>query len=70
MIYLGTAQEYQLPYFDKVPPNPSEEDMRKAVCFEKKRPSFPEYWHQYHVSNDNPLIYSISWMRSAGYKDV
>merc|ERR1712226_623133 len=38
----GESQEYQLPYFDHVPVNPSEEDMLKAVCVDQLRPTYPE----------------------------
>lgn len=38
-------QEYQLPYFDHVPVNPSEDDMLKAVCVHQNRPTYKEEWH-------------------------
>ena len=41
---VGPAEEYQLPYFDHVPVNPSEEDMLKAVCMDERRPSYRQEW--------------------------
>uniref|UniRef100_A0A8C3S3G1 receptor protein serine/threonine kinase n=1 Tax=Chelydra serpentina TaxID=8475 RepID=A0A8C3S3G1_CHESE len=40
----GIVEEYQLPYHDLVPPDPSFEDMREIVCSKKLRPSFPTRW--------------------------
>ncbi|KAF5926671.1 hypothetical protein HPG69_001300 [Diceros bicornis minor] len=40
----GIVEEYQLPYHDLVPSDPSYEDMREVVCIKKLRPSFPNRW--------------------------
>lgn len=40
----GIVEEYQLPYYDMVPSDPSLEDMRKIVCDEKYRPAIPNRW--------------------------
>ncbi|XP_061757999.1 bone morphogenetic protein receptor type-1B isoform X2 [Nerophis ophidion] len=40
----GILEEYQLPYHDLVPTDPSYEDMREVVCIKKLRPSFPNRW--------------------------
>lgn len=45
----GTCDEYQLPYYDRVPSDPSVEDMRKAVCIENFRPVVPARWSQDQV---------------------
>ena len=37
-------EEYQLPYHDLVPSDPSYEDMREVVCTKRLRPSFPNRW--------------------------
>ncbi|XP_022802451.1 TGF-beta receptor type-1-like isoform X1 [Stylophora pistillata] len=42
----GLCDEYQLPYYDRVPCDPSIEDMRKVVCVERYRPAFPNRWIQ------------------------
>uniref|UniRef100_A0A2K5S0R8 receptor protein serine/threonine kinase n=1 Tax=Cebus imitator TaxID=2715852 RepID=A0A2K5S0R8_CEBIM len=38
------VEEYQLPYYDMVPSDPSIEEMRKVVCDQKFRPSIPNQW--------------------------
>uniref|UniRef100_UPI00398F3C98 TGF-beta receptor type-1-like n=1 Tax=Pristiophorus japonicus TaxID=55135 RepID=UPI00398F3C98 len=40
----GLHDEYQLPYYDLVPSDPSIEDMKKVVCDQKLRPSIPNQW--------------------------
>lgn len=40
----GIHEEYQLPYYDLVPSDPSLEDMRKVVCDERHRPALPNRW--------------------------
>uniref|UniRef100_A0A8D0HKW0 receptor protein serine/threonine kinase n=1 Tax=Sphenodon punctatus TaxID=8508 RepID=A0A8D0HKW0_SPHPU len=40
----GIVEEYQLPYYDVVPSDPSIEDMRRAVCEHKVRPNIPNQW--------------------------
>uniref|UniRef100_A0A8C3TS73 Activin receptor type-1C n=1 Tax=Catharus ustulatus TaxID=91951 RepID=A0A8C3TS73_CATUS len=40
----GVTEEYQLPYYDLVPSDPSIEDMRRVVCEQKLRPSIPNQW--------------------------
>ncbi|XP_053327641.1 activin receptor type-1C [Spea bombifrons] len=45
----GVVDEYQLPFYDMVPPDPSLEDMRKVVCEQKFRPSIPNQWQSFEV---------------------
>ena len=56
----GICEDYQLPYYDKVPCDPSIEEMRKVVCVEKYRPTIPNRWVQDEVckfiKNVNQLI--------------
>uniref|UniRef100_A0A8C6WQQ3 Serine/threonine-protein kinase receptor n=1 Tax=Neogobius melanostomus TaxID=47308 RepID=A0A8C6WQQ3_9GOBI len=40
----GIVEEYQLPYYDLVPTDPSYEDMSEVVCIKKQRPSFANRW--------------------------
>ncbi|MBN3277521.1 ACV1C protein, partial [Polyodon spathula] len=40
----GIHDDYQLPYYDMVPSDPSIEDMRKVVCDQKLRPNIPNQW--------------------------
>ncbi|CAB1315024.1 unnamed protein product, partial [Coregonus sp. 'balchen'] len=41
--------EYQLPYYDLVPSDPSIEEMRKVVCDQKLRPNVPNWWQSYEA---------------------
>ncbi|XP_057303824.1 TGF-beta receptor type-1-like [Hydractinia symbiolongicarpus] len=43
----GKVEEYQLPYFDAVQPDPSSEEMIQVVCVEKRRPHFSEHWKKH-----------------------
>lgn len=45
----GHAEDYQLPYFDLVPSDPSFEDMKKVVVDDVRRPGIPNRWHQSEV---------------------
>lgn len=47
----GIVEEYQLPYHDLVPSDPSYEDMREIVCIKRLRPSFPNRWSSDEVSS-------------------
>ncbi|KAJ3591906.1 hypothetical protein NHX12_007036 [Muraenolepis orangiensis] len=40
----GLNEDFQLPYYDLVPPDPSMEDMRRVVCDQQLRPSIPNQW--------------------------
>ncbi|KAK7506299.1 hypothetical protein BaRGS_00002411 [Batillaria attramentaria] len=40
----GIHEDYQLPYYDMVPSDPSLEDMRKVVCVDRHRPALPNRW--------------------------
>ncbi|XP_020787443.2 activin receptor type-1C [Boleophthalmus pectinirostris] len=40
----GFHEDFQLPYYDMVPSDPSVEDMRKVVCEQKYRPNVPNQW--------------------------
>lgn len=40
----GIHEDYQLPYYDMVPSDPSLEDMRKVVCVDRHRPAIPNRW--------------------------
>ncbi|KAK4311869.1 hypothetical protein Pmani_016653 [Petrolisthes manimaculis] len=40
----GGCEEYQLPYYDMVPNDPTIEEMRKVVCVCKQRPVIPNKW--------------------------
>uniref|UniRef100_A0AAG5D911 Serine/threonine-protein kinase receptor n=1 Tax=Anopheles atroparvus TaxID=41427 RepID=A0AAG5D911_ANOAO len=40
----GVYDEYQLPFYDVVQPDPTIEEMRKVVCVDQLRPSIPSRW--------------------------
>lgn len=40
----GIYDDYQLPYFDLVPSDPTIEEMRRVVCVDRQRPSIPNRW--------------------------
>lgn len=45
------AKEYQPPFYDMVPHDPSFEVMKEVVCVQKKRPAFPNEWSDNKVCN-------------------
>lgn len=45
----GIYDEYQLPYYDVVQPDPTLEEMRRIVCAEQRRPSISNRWHNNYV---------------------
>ncbi|XP_055058231.1 TGF-beta receptor type-1a [Misgurnus anguillicaudatus] len=40
----GIHEDYQLPYYDLVPSDPSVEDMKRVVCDQKLRANIPNRW--------------------------
>lgn len=48
-IFSGIHEDYQLPYYDLVPSDPSIEEMRKVVCDQRLRPNVPNWWQSYEV---------------------
>ena len=51
LVYItGHAEEYQLPYFDLVTPDPSFEEMKRVVAIDRRRPGFPNRWSQSKVN--------------------
>lgn len=52
----GIAEEYQVPFQDDVPTDPSFEEMRRVVCMEKIRPSIPNRW------SSDPVIFLIYYV--------
>ena len=45
----GIVEDYRLPYYDKVPSDPSLDDMKKVVCDERYRPCISNRWAQTEV---------------------
>lgn len=46
----GIVEEYQLPYYNMVPSDPSYEDMREVVCVKRLRPVVSNRWNSDEVS--------------------
>lgn len=46
----GIVEEYQLPYYNMVPNDPSYEDMREVVCVKRLRPIVSNRWNSDEVS--------------------
>ncbi|KAL9958443.1 hypothetical protein ACROYT_G035455 [Oculina patagonica] len=57
----GICEEYQLPYYDRVPCDPTIEDMRKVVCVQKYRPSIPNRWVQDEALQSVSKIMKECW---------
>ena len=55
-IFPGIFEDYQLPYYDMVPSDPSLEEMRRVVCVEKQRPATPNRWQNVEVSLESLIF--------------
>lgn len=53
----GAVEEYQLPYHDLVPTDPSYEDMSEVVCIKKQRPPFANRWASDEVTSSFISLY-------------
>lgn len=51
----GIVEEYQLPYYNMVPNDPSYEDMREVVCVKRLRPVVSNRWNSDEVSGTQSL---------------
>ena len=56
MIFTDQDLEYQLPYYDCVPDDPSIEAMKAIVCEQKRRPLKEDKWDKYEVREKAELI--------------
>ncbi|XP_012696194.2 bone morphogenetic protein receptor, type IBb [Clupea harengus] len=57
----GIVEEYQLPYHDQVPCDPSYEDMREVVCIKRQRPSFANRWSSDECLRQMGKLMMESW---------
>ncbi|KAI5701024.1 hypothetical protein M8J75_005326 [Diaphorina citri] len=65
----GLYDEYQLPFYDCVPSDPTIDEMRKVVCLDRIRPAIPNRWHackirpaipnRWHACKDLHLVLKI-----------
>ncbi|XP_077417286.1 bone morphogenetic protein receptor type-1B-like isoform X2 [Vanacampus margaritifer] len=60
----GILEEYQLPYHDLVPSDPSYEDMREVVCIKRLRPSFPNRWTSDECLRQMGKLMSECWAQN------
>ncbi|XP_032792576.2 TGF-beta receptor type-1 isoform X5 [Daphnia magna] len=61
----GIIDEYQLPFYDVVPSDPSIEEMRKVVCVDRQRPSIPNRWQSYETLRAMSQLMKECWYANA-----
>lgn len=61
----GIFEDYQLPYYDMVPSDPSIEEMKKVVCVDKQRPPIPNRWQSYEALRVMSKIMKECWYHNA-----
>ncbi|KAF8774894.1 Activin receptor type-1B like protein [Argiope bruennichi] len=61
----GIYEEYQLPYYDMVPSDPSVEEMRKVICDAKLRPPCPNRWQSQESLRVMSKIMKECWYQNA-----
>ncbi|XP_059622528.1 TGF-beta receptor type-1-like [Phlebotomus argentipes] len=60
----GVHDDYQLPYFDLVQPDPTIEEMRKVVCTDRQRPHVPARWHANGVQHSIAKVMKECWYQN------
>ncbi|KAG4077154.1 hypothetical protein HA402_016141 [Bradysia odoriphaga] len=53
--------EYQLPYYDVVQPDPTIEEMRKVICIDQQRPIIPNRWSSSEVLTSIGNVMKECW---------
>ncbi|KAK2723963.1 TGF-beta receptor type-1-like isoform X2 [Artemia franciscana] len=61
----GIYEEFQLPFYDLVPSDPTIEEMRKVVCIDKQRPSIPNKWQSCEPLRNVAQIMKECWYANA-----
>ncbi|XP_044732406.1 TGF-beta receptor type-1 isoform X2 [Chrysoperla carnea] len=61
----GMYDEYQLPFYDAVPPDPSIEEMRRVVCYDRQRPSIPNRWQSCEALHAMSKVMKECWYHNA-----
>uniref|UniRef100_A0A671NHY2 TGF-beta receptor type-1 n=1 Tax=Sinocyclocheilus anshuiensis TaxID=1608454 RepID=A0A671NHY2_9TELE len=65
--YFGCIHEdYQLPYYDLVPSDPSIEDMKRVVCDQKLRANIPNRWQSCEALRVMAKIMRECWYANGG----
>ncbi|XP_003974866.1 bone morphogenetic protein receptor type-1B [Takifugu rubripes] len=62
----GILEEYQLPYHELVPTDPSYEDMKEVVCIKRLRPSFPNRWTSDECLRQMGKLMTECWAHNPG----
>jgi TGF-beta receptor type-1 len=57
-------EDYQLPYFDMVPSDPSIEDMRAIVCEKQMRPSISNRWVSHETLTQMASLMKECWRQN------
>ncbi|KAG5876131.1 hypothetical protein JTB14_007538 [Gonioctena quinquepunctata] len=55
------VDEYQVPYYDCVPSDPSFEDMQQVVCVKKIRPQIPTRWESEDILQTLSKVMHECW---------
>nr|UYR58225.1 baboon 2 [Henosepilachna vigintioctopunctata] len=61
----GIYDEYNLPFYDAVPPDPTIEEMRRVVCIEKQRPNIPNRWQSCEALHVMSKLMKECWYHNA-----
>ncbi|XP_019867550.1 TGF-beta receptor type-1 isoform X3 [Aethina tumida] len=61
----GIYDEYQLPFYDAVAPDPPIEEMRRVVCIEKQRPNIPNRWQSHEALHVMTKLMKECWYHNA-----
>uniref|UniRef100_A0ABD2XPX5 receptor protein serine/threonine kinase n=1 Tax=Trichogramma kaykai TaxID=54128 RepID=A0ABD2XPX5_9HYME len=61
----GIHDDYQLPFYDVVPSDPTIEEMRKVVCVDRQRPSIPNRWMSNEALHVMSKVMKECWYHNA-----
>ncbi|XP_011298729.1 TGF-beta receptor type-1 isoform X2 [Fopius arisanus] len=61
----GIHDDYQLPFYDLVPSDPTIEEMRKVVCTDRQRPSIPNRWQSIEALQVMSKVMKECWYHNA-----
>uniref|UniRef100_A0A9J8AD22 TGF-beta receptor type-1 n=1 Tax=Cyprinus carpio carpio TaxID=630221 RepID=A0A9J8AD22_CYPCA len=62
----GIHEDYQLPYYDLVPSDPSIEDMKRVVCDQKLRANIPNRWQSCEALRVMAKVMRECWYANGG----
>jgi len=61
----GGVNDYQPPYHELVPSDPSVDEMRRVVCVDRQRPSIPNQWQSTEALRIMSKVMKECWYHSA-----